>query len=211
MRSTLILCACLLVVGCSTEGDLTVHNDSGPWLEVTVDGSSFLLDDDETVTKTVNLGRSFIVGPDDKAFSVRGEGYCKFSFNDMVTVDRARNTIYNVYGDAGYIDICNETGYTLELYLSPCGDADWGEALELVPDGWCTTWMLEEGCWDMAAVTIEGSYEEYGIRVLECETEGYDLLAASLSKTKTGGAKLAPPRGDKKDLRKVAKGWKAVK
>jgi hypothetical protein len=71
--------------------------------------------------------------------------------------------------------------------------------------------MLEEGCWDMSAITIEGSYEEYGIMIMQCETEGYDLLAASLSKTKTGGAKLAPPRGDKKDLRKQAKGWRAVK
>ena len=210
MRPMLFVCACLLLVGCSTEGDLTIHNDSGPWLEVTVDGSSFLLDEDESLTKRIDLGRGFIFGPDDKAVSVRGEGYCKFPFNDMVLVDQDRSTVYNVFGDAGYIDICNQTGYILELYLSSCGDADWGEPLELVPDGWCTTWMLEEGCWDMSAVTIEGSYEEYGVMILQCETEGYDLLAASLSKTKTGGAKLAPLRGDEKDLRKQARGWRAV-
>jgi hypothetical protein len=200
-----------LLIGCSTEGDLTIHNDSGPYLEVRVDGAAFLLDDGETVTKRIDLGRKFLFGPDEKAVSIRGEGECKLPFNDMVLVNDERTVLYTVFGDAGYIDICNQTGYTIELYLSPCADASWGEPLELVPDGYCTYWMLERGCWDMLAVTIEGDFEEYNILISPCETEAYDLIAASLTKgDKSTGLKMAPGRTGTKELRKVNKGVRAI-
>ena len=70
MRPFVFMCACLLLIGCSTQGDLTIHNDSGPDLEVSVDGSTFLLHDGETVTKRIDLGRKFIFGPDDKAVAI---------------------------------------------------------------------------------------------------------------------------------------------
>ena len=76
MRLFACACACLLLIGCSAEGDLTIHNDSGPDLAVRVDGAAFLLDDGETVTKRIELGRKFIFGPDDKAVALRGDGYC---------------------------------------------------------------------------------------------------------------------------------------
>ena len=211
MRPLLYACACLLLIGCSTEGDLSIHNDSGPDLEVTVDGSTYLLDDGEVVTKRIELGRKFIFGPDDKVVSVRGDGYCKLPFHDFVVVDEDRNIVFSVFGDAGYIDICNETGYTLELYLSSCSAESWGEALELVPDGWCTMWMLEEGCWDMLAVTVQGDIEEYNIFISQCETEAYDLIAASLTKVKTtDGAKRVPARAGSKELRKQAQGMRKI-
>lgn len=211
MRPFVCVCACLLLIGCSTQGDLTIHNDSGPDLEVTVDGSTFLLYDGETVTKRIELGRKFIFGPDDKAVAIRGEGYCKLPFEDMVVINEDRNVLYNVFGDAGYIDICNETGYTLELYLSSCADASWGEPLELVPTGYCTMWMLERGCWDMLAVTIQGDFEEYNILIGQCETESYDLIAASLTKgAKSTGIKMAPGRTGTKELRKQPKGMRSI-
>ena len=211
MRPFFYACACLLLFGCSTEGDLSIHNDSGPDLEVAVDGSTFLLDDGEVVTKRIELGRKFIFGPDDKVVSVRGEGYCKLPFDDFVVIDEDRNVVYSVFGDAGYIDICNQTGYTLELYLSWCSDGSWGEPLELVPDGWCTMWMLEDGCWDMLAVTVQGDIEEYNIFISQCETEVYDLVSASFTKDKTTeGAKRVPARTGPKELRKQTKGMRKI-
>lgn len=211
MRSICYVCACLLFIGCSAEGDLTIHNDSGPDLWVTVDGASYLLADGEIVTKRIYLGRKFIFGPDDKVVAVRGDGYCKLPFDEYVLVDENRNAVFSVFGDAGYIDVCNQTGHTLELYLSSCSDQSWGEPLELVPDGWCTTWMLEEGCWDMLGVTVQGEIEEYNIFISQCETEAYDLFAASVTKDKTGGGvKRAPAREGSTVLRKQAKGMRAI-
>lgn len=210
MKPLLYLCACLLLVGCSTEGDITIHNDSGPDLEITVDGRTFWMDDGEIVTKRIELGRKFIFGPDDKVVAVRGEGYCKLPFDDFVVIDEDRNVLYSVFGDAGYIDICNQTGHTVELYLTPCSDVSWGEPLELVPDGWCTTWMLEEGCWDMLAVTLQGEFEEYNIPITQCGTESYDVIAASLTKVKSSGVKKAPARTESKVLRKLKKDGKPV-
>jgi hypothetical protein len=211
MRPFAWACACLALIGCSTEGDLTIHNDSGPDLEVTVDGSTYLLYDGETVTKRIELGRKFIFGPDNKVVAVHGDGYCKLPFDDRVAVDEDCNVVYTVYGDAGYIDICNETGHTLELYLSSCAEATWGYPLEMVPDGYCTTWMLEQGCWDMLGVTIEGDLEEYNILILPCETESYDLVSSSLKAgPKNGGIKMAPGRPGAEDLRKQPKGLRSI-
>jgi hypothetical protein len=210
MRPLLYLCACLLLAGCSTEGDITIHNDSGPQLFVTVDGTTFCMDDGEIVTKRIDLGRKFIFGPDDRVVTVRGEGYCKLPFEDFVTIEEDRNVVYSIFGDAGYIDICNLTGYTLELYLSSCADGSWGEPLELVPDGRCTTWMLEEGCWDMLAVTLQGEFEEYNIPISRCGTQRYDLVSASLTKMESSGAKRAPARSGSTELRKLKIGGNPV-
>jgi len=203
-----------LLIGCSQEGDLSVHNDSGPDLEVNMDGSSYLLDDGDTVTKRIDLGRKFIFGPDEQGILVWGEGYCKLPFEDVVVVDDGRNAVYSVYGDAGYIDICNETGFTVELYLSPSIDNSWGDPVELVPSSYCTLWMLEEGYWDMLAVTIEGQYEEYDILIAQCATEAYDLLAASLTKVRTTGVKAprasSPATATGRELRKLNKGSRKV-
>lgn len=211
MKPFLYACACLLLIGCSTEGEVSIHNGSGPDLEVSVDGATYLLDDGEVVNKRVNLGRKFIFGPDDKVVAVHGDGYCKLPFDDYVVVDEDRTVIYSVFGDAGYIDICNQTGYTIELYLSPCSDGSWGESLELVPSGWCTMWMLEQGCWDMLAVTIQGEFEQYDIQIFPCETAAYDLVSATLTKDKTTGSlKAAPAREGSKALRKQSRGMRKV-
>jgi hypothetical protein len=182
---------------------VTVHNDSGPYLEVSMDGSAYLLDDGESVTKRIDVGRKFIFGPDDKAVAVWGEGECKWPFREVVLIEDQRNTVLTVIGDAGYIDICNQTGFTLELYLSPCSDNSWGAPLELVTDGMCTTWMVEHGCWDMLAVTIDGEYTEYNIGITPCDVAAYDLVPASMVVGKSsGGPKLGPAREGPKDLRK---------
>jgi hypothetical protein len=211
MKPLYFACACLLLIGCSTEGELSIHNDSGPDLEVSVDGSTYLLDDGEVVYKRIELGRKFIFGPDDKVVAVRGEGYCKLPFDDFVVVDENRTVIFSVFADAGYIDICNETGYTMELYLTPCSDGSWGDPLELVPDGWCTMWMLEHGCWDMLAVTVQGEFEEYNIHIFPCETAEFALVSASLTKDKgSGPSKSAPAREGSKKLRKQTKGMRKI-
>ena len=65
MRLLPIASLLLLLLACSQDGDVTVHNDSGPYLEVAMDGSAYLLDDGESVTKRIDIGRKFIFGPDD--------------------------------------------------------------------------------------------------------------------------------------------------
>jgi hypothetical protein len=213
MRMLLCLSACVLLVGCSQDGNVTIHNYSGPDLEVDLDGATYLLDDGETVTKQVHIGRKFIFGPDDRAVAIRGIGYCKLPFEEIVFVGDGGTVLYTVFGDAGYIDICNETGYTVELYLSWSGDPSWGDPVELVPDGYCTLWMLEEGYWDMLAVTIEGQFEEYNIPISPCMTEAYDLLAPALTKARSTGLKSpgvsAPSDVGGKELRKKHKGTRA--
>jgi hypothetical protein len=212
MRLLLIASVLLLFLGCSQDGDVTVQNHSGPYLEVSMDGSTYLLDDGESVTKRIEVGRKFLFGPDDKAVAVSGEGECKWPFREVILVEDERNAIFTVHGDAGYIDVCNQTGYTLELYLSSCSDDSWGDPLELVSDGYCTTWMVEAGCWDMLAVTIEGEYEEYNIGITPCYVAAYDLLPVSLTRAKiSSGLKKGPAREGPKDLKKKQVTSRAVK
>jgi hypothetical protein len=202
----------LLLFGCAQDGDVTVENRSGPYLEVSMDGSTYLLDDGEVVTKRVDIGRTFIFGPDDRPLTVAGEGECKFPFSEVVLVEDERNTLVTIYGDAGYVDICNQTGRTLELYLTPCADASWSDPLEMILDGYCTTWMVEEGCWDMLAVSLEGEFEDYGIRVLPCDVVEYDLLPPALATVKgSSPLKAMPARDGKADLRKKKTSERAVK
>lgn len=191
-----LLCACLVLfaAGCSTEGDLTVNNQSGPDLEIALDGSRYVLDDGESLTKRVNLGREFITGPEDKLVSVAGEGYCKWDFYELVLVERDRNAVFTVFGDAGYFDICNQTGYAFELYLSPCWADEWGDPVEIVGDGQCTTWKVEDGCWDMMVVSIDAQFEDYNIFITPCETAVYDILPPALSAARASGPKRAEIR-----------------
>jgi len=178
----LFLCALavVLVAGCSQEGSVTVHNQSGPDLEVRVDGARYFLGDGQVATKQVDIGRKFLFGPDDRAVVVSGEGYCKWPFDDVVPVTDERNTLVELYGDAGYFDICNVSGYTLELYLSPCESPTWGDALELVPGGYCTTWMVGQGCWDMLVVSIAGQFEVLDAYIVPCDMAVYDIEPVQL-------------------------------
>jgi hypothetical protein len=201
--------AAVMAAGCSQEGSVTVHNRSGPDLNVRVDGASFYLDDGEVVTKPVDIGRKFIFGPDDRAVAVSGEGYCKWPFDDVVAVTDGRNTLIEVYGDAGYFDICNVSGHTLELYLSPCESPTWGDPLEMISDGYCTTWMVEEGCWDMLLVSIAGEYEELDVYIVPCDMAAYDieppqLMRASGARSKSFGAASVSSE-EKTDLPRMKK------
>ncbi len=194
MKWLLCFCSLLLIVGCSQEGDLTVTNESGPDLEITVHGNSYLLDDGETLVKTVDLGRQFIFGPEEELVSVAGEGYCKWDFYELIAMEDEMNALFTVYGDAGYFDICNTTGYAFELYLSPCWAEDWGDPLEIVPDGACSTWKVEDGCWDIMTVTIDAQFEDFNVFISPCETAVYDILPASMTRGKQPGLKMAPAR-----------------
>jgi hypothetical protein len=188
------LCALLMIVGCTQEGDLSVTNESGPDLEIALDGSMYLLDDGETLVKTINLGREFIFGPEEELVSVAGEGYCKWDFYELIAMEDQMNSQFTVYGDAGYFDICNETGFAFELYLSPCWAEDWGDPLEIVRDGDCTTWKVEDGCWDMMTVSIETQFEDYDVFVSPCQVAVYDILPAAMTRGKQPVLKLAPAR-----------------
>lgn len=211
MKRLLYAGVALLLVGCSHEGEVTVENRSGPYLEVGMDGSSYLLDDGERVTKRIDMGRS-VFGPEDLAIEVYGDGECKLPFTEIVPVEDERNTLVTIYGDAGYIDICNETGRTLELYLTSCADETWGDPLEMILDGYCSTWMVEEGCWDMLAVTIEAEFEEYNIRIMPCDVVAYDLLPPALNKVKGSSTlKRAPARDGETGLRKKKTDSRPVK
>lgn len=210
MKRLLYIGVILLLVGCSREGEVTVENQSGPYLEVSMDNSTYLLQDGEQVTKRIDLGRS-VFGPDDRSIAVSGEGECKFPFTEVVPVEDERNTLVTIYGDAGYIDICNQTGNTLELYLTTCADDSWGEPLEMIRDGQCTTWMVEDGCWDMLTLSVDGEYEELGIRIYPCDVVEFDLAPLSLSTVKeTGPLKSAPARDGEKGLRKQHKSNRPV-
>ena len=194
MKWLLYLCALFLIAGCSQEGDLTVTNEAGPDLEIALDGNMYLLDDGESITKTVNLGRGFIFGPEDELVSVAGEGYCKWDFYELILMEDQMNSLFTVYGDAGYFDICNMTGYAFELYLSPCWADDWGDPLEIVRDGMCTTWKVEDGCWDMMAVSIDAQFEDFNVFISPCEVAVYDILPAAMTRGKQPGLKTAPAR-----------------
>jgi len=194
MKWLLNFCALLLFTGCSQEGDLTITNESGPDLEIVVDANTYLLDDGETLVKTVDLGREFIFGPEEELVSVAGEGYCKWDFYELIVMEDEMNSLFTVYGDAGYFDICNMTGYAFELYLSPCWAEDWGAPLEIVPDGECTTWKVEDGCWDLMTITIDAQFEDFNAFISPCETAVYDILPASMTKGKQPGLKTAPAR-----------------
>ena len=185
----------LFLLGCSQDGSITVHNQSGSSLELYMDGSSYHLYDGEVVTKPVEIGRKFIFGPDDRAVAVAGEGECKWPFEDVVVVVDNRSTVLDVYGDAGYFDICNVSGHALELYLSPCSSDDWGEPLELIRDGYCSTWMVEEGCWDMMTISIEGQFKDTRVFVAPCDVVVYDIEPVQLAQRGGGGAAIKSPIG----------------
>jgi hypothetical protein len=209
-----ITCACflLLAAGCTREGDLTVRNDSGPDLEVALDGGVYLLDDGESITKRINLGREFVFGPEDKLVSVAGEGYCKWDFYELVLVEHEMNTLFTVDGDAGYVDICNQTGYPFELYLSPCWEDEWGAPLEIVPDGQCTTWKVEDGCWDILTVSIDAQFEDYNVFISPCEVAVYDIPPPAMTKAKSTGLKRAVVRATtgSGDLKKRKSGGRTL-
>jgi hypothetical protein len=213
MKWLFIACSLLFFAGCSTEGDLSIHNHSGPDLEVAVDGNTYLLDDRESMTAQVNLGRQFIFGPEDKLVSVAGEGYCKWDFYELILVEQDQNSDFDVYGDAGYFDICNQTGYAFELYLSPCWADDWGDPIEIVGDGQCTTWKVEDGCWDILVVSIDAQFEDFNVFISPCETAFYDIIPPSLTRTKATGPKRAEARDatGSGDLKKRKTGGRPAK
>ena len=166
---------------CAQEGNVTVQNEAGPDLLVLMDGSSYLLDDGEAVTKEIKIGRKFIFGPDDKLIFVEGEGECKWPYSIGVTVKNDGNEFVTILGDAGYIDICNTSGYTLDLYLVTCSNPSWDDPIDVIPDGWCSTWQVEDGCWDLLVDATAGSFTDFNIGVAPCDVVGYDILPEDLT------------------------------
>jgi len=179
----------LLITACSQEGRMTVVNESGPDLELWIEDSFYILDDGQSVTEDVDIGRKFIFGPDEKVVLIEGEGYCKWPFVQTVKVDNDAHKLIRIQGDAGFVDVCNETGELVQLYLVPCDWPTWDYAIDNIRDGRCSSWQVEYGCWDLLVEGTSGAFEELGIWINPCATALYTISAPALV------SKGMPPRG----------------
>lgn len=180
MKMLPCICILLCIVACSQTADITVDNYAGPDLAVEIDGKEYLLDDGESITQEIEIGKKFIFGPDDKCIPVEGEGLCRFHFSEMVTVEDGDHKILTIYGDAGYIGICNYTSDYLFLYLAPCAATSWGSVIDVLSPGECTPWIkVDIGCWCFK-VTNSGALEHCGIIITPCLAVPYDIVPLRL-------------------------------
>lgn len=188
MKVLPFVCLLAFTAACTQEAEIMVENRSGPDLEVEIDGAGYILDDNESVTQEIDIGKKFIFGPDDKCVLVEGEGFCKFHFSERMTVEDGDRTILTVYGDAGYVRIYNNTYDKLYLYLVPCESPTWGAPVDAIFPGNYSVWKVEVGCWCFR-VENAGSLEYCGINVTACSVETHTINQQQLL-NEGGGSKI---------------------
>jgi hypothetical protein len=197
MRCLPLIFLLILVVSCTQEGTLTVQNEAGPDLYVAVDGSSWILDDGASASTVIDVGRKFIFGPTEKLVIVDTEGPCKWPSSEVVPIRNREPAHLTVFADAGLIDVCNDTGASMTLYLVDCSSNTWGRSIDVIADGFCSLWQVDIGCWDLRVETADGVYEEFGIGVQPCDELVYTIEPAQF---RQGPSKIDRPLGDETGL-----------
>jgi hypothetical protein len=188
----LLVIPVVLIVACSQKGKLTVENDTGGVLEVTVDEQDLILTDGESGTREVDIGVKFIFGPDDTDISVEGLGDCKLPFKHMVNVAKDETKRVVVTGDAGMVRVCNQTLEDLPLYLVTCNEASWGAPVTIVRFDDCTSWLVEAGCWSLKLGDFVEPYTVEDIDIAICDVFRITFPEA---KVERGDAEIARDPG----------------
>lgn len=149
----IILIALMIMSGCATkeDGKIKVVNDSGAWLDVTIDGKGYTLEAGDHVTVTWEFGPD-----DDKDVEITAEGLLVLDYSISRLIWGGESEIVTINANATALRISNKTSSTLtEVYISKYTEDTWGpERLEgdVIAPNEEKDWTLEPSAYDVKVV-----------------------------------------------------------
>ena len=161
----LIFILALFITGCTDEGFLKINsNSSGDvWYELD-NGSTKWLYPGESDLYSWDLSSS-LFEEENKEITVTygGDYWFWYDYETTKTIKPGKTTSVNIIGDAGEIEIWNNSNsfYITEVYLSPSDDLTWGsdDLIGVIGPDESVVWKVTVGRWDI--MVVDNYYDEF--------------------------------------------------
>lgn len=180
--SGIVLLLLLLVAniaGCEATGEVIIENRTGGVTTGDASGESFSLGPWDDTAVEIVVGKNWGLNSPQKDVTVTAEGDCLFRghYSVLLSADD-RETVY-VLGNAGYIEVCNATSSTMDLYMVACSASGWGSRDGQVYGGSCRTIKVSQGCWDLQGVIGSAQATRHGVWVGACDALRWTISPAA--------------------------------
>lgn len=147
-----------ILAGCSTDGDITIVNNSATAFHGNLEGTGFVIEPGESHTQNVYVGKTFgFIGPSEYDVILYGSAWTVRPFKDIVTAKSGDNFSYTINDDAGALYLVNNYTTTInEISIKRCGEPEYGENLlpmgKYLSPGFGFLLQLDTGCWDIKVI-----------------------------------------------------------
>ena len=154
------LAAVLAVTGCTTDGTITIENQTSTEFVGTFGNRGVALSSFEYITFNQKIGTRFLLfGPDEKEVILSGEGCTRTPISVLITLKNSSEVRYAIKPDAVCLSVANNGVFIVDaVYLRQSGTSDWGEnrLSGLLPQQSSTSWRIAPGLYDFLVTDTSG-------------------------------------------------------
>ncbi len=158
LKKLFCLLISLIILACSSEGEIEIQNKTSCWLDVKIDGDFYELSGNSNVKKSFDL-TDYLVSAEEIDVNVSGEGLVKWEFSQDYNIKAGETETVKISADAGAIGLVNNSVYAITaVYLSPSSSGDWGndDLIGIIYPRENCTWRVTPGYWDIKVVNQNG-------------------------------------------------------
>ncbi len=146
----------LAVVGCATDGTVTIRNATESEFVGSLDERQLALSNGESISFNLKIGTRFLFfGPDEMEMTLSGEACTRTPFSVNISIKSDEETVHVIRPDAACLSVENHGIYLVDgVYFRPTSTPDWGpnQLPALIPQLGVANWRIAPGLYDFLVV-----------------------------------------------------------